>query len=162
MYFMQILHKFYWPHSMQFHDTQSWQKRWRINMTPSAAWVSPKVLLFGGPVKAIVLLAALQRGRLAVSPQVAKLSNPWWKFSHFDMVLAPRNKQVETCQIRRQTAMIVVHEPIFFEVDSTSHARAAAIVWYWCCCPSMAAAEEEEAYSIQSGWALSCFSATSM
>ena len=36
------------------------------------------------------------------------------------MVLAPRNKQVETCQIRRQTAMIVVHEPIFFEVDSSS------------------------------------------
>ena len=35
------------------------------------------------------------------------------------MVLAPRNKQVETCQIRRQTAMIVVHEPIFFEVDSS-------------------------------------------
>ena len=40
------------------------------------------------------------------------------------MVLAPRNKQVETCQIRRQTAMIVVHEPIFFEVDSSSSSYA--------------------------------------
>ena len=68
------------------------------------------------------------------------------------MVLAPRNKQVETCQIRRQTAMIVVHEPIFFEVDSSSYARQQEQT-------APAAAEE---YSILSGWALSYFSATSM